>query len=188
MPTEIKSIDEEPAVTLKKIGMPYQMIVEIMKTHTEEQIQNAIEFFLAEFDPAKIKNPIAFLNKTLKEGWILPKIMNQRLEQIEEDNQSEQSDNLTAEINNHTEAEPFKQIRLALLKSLGNAQYISWIHLLQFRLEEQRILVIATTAFVRDWIENKYRQDIVAAAKKCFEHPNMIVEFSTIEDLPLEVV
>lgn len=180
--------EEEPTFTLKKIGIPDQMIAEIKKTHTEEQIQNAIEFFLVEFDPAKIKNPIAFINKTLKEGWVLPKIMNQRLEQRADDNQSEQNEDLAAYINNLTEAESFKQTRLELLKRLGKAQYTSWIHPLQFMLDEQRILIIATTPFKRDWIENKYRQDIVYAAKKCFEHPNISVEFSTIEDLKLEVV
>lgn len=187
-PIEGASIDEEPTFNLKKIGIPDQMISEIMQTHTEEQIQNAIEFFLAEFDPVKIKNPIAFFNKTLKEGWVLPKIMNQRLAQRAEDNQSEQSEDLAADINNLTESESFKQIRLELLKRLGKAQYTSWIHLLQFRLDEHRILIISATPFIRDWIENKYRQDIVAAANKCFEHPNMSVEFSTIEDLKVEVV
>jgi hypothetical protein len=187
-PKEGASIDEDPKFNLKKIGIPDQMISEIKKTHTEEQIQNAIEFFLAEFDPVKIKNPIAFFNKTLKEGWVLPKIMNQRLEQIAEDNQSEQNEDLAADINNRAEADSFKRIRLELLKSLGKAQYTSWIHPLQFKLDKERILIIANTPFIRDWIENKYRQDIVAAAKKCIEHKNIIVEFSTIEDLKLEVV
>lgn len=179
-PIEGASIEEEPTFNLKKIGIPDQMISEIKKTHTEEQIQNAVEFFLAEFDPVKIKNPIAFFNKTLKEGWVLPKIMNQRLEQIIEDNQPEQRNSLEAAIKTLNESESFKSIRLNLLKSLGEALYTSWIHPLQFRLDEQRILIIATTPFVRDWVENKYRQDIIAAVKKCFEHQNIIVEFSTI--------
>lgn len=175
---------------LKHIQLSSCQISEIKSKYTEKEINNAYEFFMSEFhsSASKIKNPVAFFKKALEEGWVTADVMAQRLEQRADDNQSEQSENLAADINKLTEDESFKQIRLELLKSLGKAQYISWIHLLQFRLEEQRILVIATTTFVRDWIENKYRQDIVAAANKCFEHPNMSVEFSTIEDLKVEVV
>lgn len=181
-PLEIENIDEEPAYTLKQIGIPNQAITEIKKSHTEEQIQNALEFFFSEFDPSKIKNPIAFFNKTLKEGWVLPQIMNKRIDNLDVELNDVDEFSFENIIQQLDEPESIKSLRLELLKSMGKAVYQNWFHPLQFSQTDSIFMVESPTAFVRDWVESHYRQDIISTATKCFRESKLTVEFILINE------
>lgn len=187
---DIHEDDDSDLINRMVQFIPTDKARSFLTQYGKRRIQNGLDFCEKELkiNNGPIKNPVAFFKKAVEEGWVLPQVVKQRLAQRADDNHSEQSEDLAADINNLTEDESFKLIRVKLLKRLGKAQYTSWIHPLQFKLDRERILIISATPFIRDWIENKYRQDIVAAAKKCFEHQNIIVEFSTIDDLKLEVV
>jgi hypothetical protein len=180
---ECENTNVESAITLKQIGIPDEMIAEIRKKHTEEQIQNAIEFFLAEFDPVKIKNPIAFFNKTLKDGWVSPQIMNQRINNLDIELNDMEEFRFEETIQQLNESESIKSLRLELFKSMGEAVYKNWIHPLKFQKDDNVLMVFATTAFVRDWVESHYRQHISMSVAKSFGLEDLRLEFITIKDL-----
>lgn len=175
---------------LKHIQLSSYQISEIKSKYTEEEISNAYDFFMSEFQSSasKIKNPVAFFKKALEEGWVTADVMAQRVEISDSEKDSSDKDSILIEIHASEEADQIKAMRIVLLNSLGRAPYKSWMQSVHLLRVEDILMIVAPTPFIRDWIENKYRQDIVAAAKKCFEHQNIIVEFSTIEDLKLDVV
>lgn len=176
-------VDDEPTFTLKKIGIPDQMIAEIKKTHTEEQIQNALEFFLAEFDSAKIKNPIAFFNKTLKDGWVLPQVMNKRIDSLDVELAEVEDSSLEETIQQQDEPESIKSLRLTLLRKMGKAVYQNWFHPLKFSCANNIFIVESPTAFVRDWVEANYREYICMAVEKCLGRKDLRVEFNLKNEL-----
>lgn len=177
---EATTLVDNSSSQLKQIGIPNQMISEIKEKHTEEQIQNAIDFFCAEYDPSKINNPIAYFNKALKEGWVLPQIMKKRLGKLEgELNKTEGSD-VEGKIYQLDESESMKLIRIELLKTLGKTVYQAWIHPLKFVYEERVISIFSPSDFHRDWVESKYRQEIRLTAEKFIENTDSIIEFKLI--------
>lgn len=152
--------------------------------HGKERIRNGLDFCEKELKISNgtIKNPVAFFKKAVEEGWVLPQVMNQRFEKLAEDSQSEQIDNLEADIQNLEETKTLKSLRVELLKTLGEALYSSWIHPLKFKQDDKILMVMAPTAFNRDWVENHYRQDIIKTAKSCFREPGLEVEFTLINE------
>lgn len=176
-------VDVESTLTLKQIGIPNQAITEIKKNHTEEQIQNALEFFFAEFDASKIKNPIAFFNKTLKEGWVLPQIMNKRIDNLDIELNDVDEFSFENIIQQLDEPASIKSLRLELLKSMGKAVYQNWFHPLKFSQAENIFMVESPTAFVRDWVEANYREYICMAVTKCFGSKDLKVDFNLINEL-----
>lgn len=175
---------------LKHFQLSSRQISEIKSKYTSEEINRAYEFFITAFDSSvsKIKNPVAFFKKALEEGWVTSDVMAQRVETSVSEKNSSEKDSVLKSIHASEEADQIKAMRIDLLNSLGGAPYKSWMQNVHLLRDKDILTIVSPTPFIRDWIENKYRQDIVAAAKKCFEHPNIIVEFSTIEDLKLEVV
>lgn len=175
---------------LKHFQLSSRQISEIKSKYTSEEINRAYEFFIAAFDSSvsKIKNPVAFFKKALEEGWVTADVMAQRVETSVSEKNSSEKDSVLKAIHASEEAAQIKAMRIDLLNSLGGAPYKSWMQNVHLLRDKDILTIVSPTPFIRDWIENKYRQDIVSAAKKCFEHQNIIVEFSTIEDLKLEVV
>ena len=177
---EATALVDNSSIQLMQIGIPIQMISEIKEKHADEQIQNAIDFFCSEYDPSKINNPIAYFNKALKEGWVLPQIMKKRLDKLEGD--LNKADEPVAEgmVYQLDETESMKLIRLELLKILGKNVYQAWIHPLKFLYEECIFSIFSPSDFHRDWVESKYRQEISLAAAKCLENTNTRTEFKLI--------
>lgn len=176
------SVENNSSFQLKKIGIPVRMISEILEKYTDEQIQNAVEFFRSEYDASKINNPIAYFNKALQEGWVLPQIMTKRLDNLESALSKQEGSNFEDIIYQLDETETIKALRADLLKTIGEAPYTSWIHPLKFRQDDKILMVMAPTAFNRDWVENHYRQDIIKTAKRCFREPELNVEFILINE------
>ena len=174
---------------LKHFQLSSRQISEIKSKYTSEEINRAYEFFMTAFDSSvsKIKNPVAFFKKALEEGWVTADVMAERVETSVSEKNSSEKDSFLKAIQASEDADQIKALRIDLLNSLGGAPYKSWMQNVRVLRDKDILTIVSPTPFVRDWIENKYRQEIVAAAKKCFEHPNMIVEFSTIKDLTLEV-
>jgi hypothetical protein len=174
---------------LKHFQLSSRQISEIKSKYTSEEISRAYEFFISAFDSSvsKIKNPVAFFKKALEEGWVTADVMAQRIETSVSEKKSSANDSVLKAIHASEDADQIKAMRIDLFNSLGGgAPYKTWMQNVRILRDKDILTIVSPTSFARDWIENKYRQDIVAAAKKCFEHSNISVEFSTIEDLKLE--
>lgn len=121
-------------------------------------IKNALDFCNNELrkNGDKFNNPVAFFKKALEEGWVLPEVIESRLEK----NKNEFSNTLESEIQNLHESEQLKIIRLSLLQRLGEAPYKSWIHLVQFEINADYVRVLSPSKFHNDWIESHYWADM----------------------------
>ena len=98
----------------------------------------------------KVKNPVLFLKKAIKEGW----------QPFDDKNQQEQSKELSDEIHRGIalldESQLCIQIRKLFLEREGEAEYKSWIQPLSLFVEGESIVVVAKNRFSQDWLEANY--------------------------------
>lgn len=137
----------------------------LLKKYSMRSILNALNFCENSFKSNKtqIKNPVAFFKKALEEGWVLPEVINQRIEQGSE---ISEIDPIESEIEHLNEPETIKALRFGVLKSIGAAPYKAWIHPLVFKVDKGSMQVIARNTYLLDRVENHYRPELEAQLRK----------------------
>ncbi len=184
--TEVPTITnfraEELKARLESLGFSTRFINTITKKYSLDQMEVAIDTFKNQLKKGKINYPTSFFKKSLDEGWATSEQFELKVLQSEQASKIIEETNLVAEIDNLDDVETIKSFRLELLKNMGEAVYKNWIHMLKFRQDDKTLMVIAPTAFNRDWVESHYRQDIISTATKCFRESKITVEFILINE------
>jgi hypothetical protein len=172
---------------LKHLQLSSRQITEIQGKFTEEEINNAYEFFMTEFESAssRIRNPVAFFKKALEEGWVTPEIMTQRVEISDTEKHLSEKDTILTEIQALAEADQIKVLRIELIKSLGVAPYKAWMNKVSMKLDCDTLRIITPTSFHRDWIESHYRDTIQFSARFTIGIKDLAVEIEVIDNQSL---
>ena len=182
VPTITNFRAEELKARLESLGFSTRFINTITAKYSVDQIEVAIDTFKNQLKKGKINYPTSFFKKSLDEGWGTSEQFELKALQSEQSSKILEQTNLVEEIDNLDETETIKALRADLLKTIGEAPYTSWIHPLKFRQDDKILMVMAPTAFNRDWVENHYRQDIISTATKCFGESKLTVEFILINE------
>lgn len=162
---------------LKNINLSPKAISEIKQKYSDETINNAYDYFSSEFklNIGNIKNPIAFFKKALEEGWVLPHVIHEKMEEsnihtVEQD------------INHLDEPEILKTLRLYIWQVVDSAPYRAWFQETKFEITDTDLRVIAKNRFQADWIENHYRNQLLSCLHKLDPDKHRKIEFSSLDE------
>ena len=144
-------------VKLQELGFPEKILEGIIKNNSEEQILNAIDFFIytMQNQPDRIQNPIAFFQKTLKEAWVSPTIIQKKLLNRPQEEKLKNEKDIKLLIEAKEENITCKKIRYEIIKHIGDDYYHSWFDTTEFDIRNSS-LILFSSKFINDWIESHY--------------------------------
>jgi hypothetical protein len=159
--------DDSLIKSLSSIGLSLTYIDEILENQSEKSIKNALDFCESELavPDNTIKNPVAYFKKALREEWVLPETVKNRLET---NTCLQKGESCFERIENLEESESCKSFRKAVLKQLGETLYISWIEPARLK-EENGQLIFESSRFNCDWVESRYAQEFKQPMKLIFQ-------------------
>lgn len=135
-------------------GFPTRIIENFLKTHDEKDLERAIDFYEYHIKKEKVHNPVAFFEKSLEKGWIVP---------IKEPIQSicnDQVDKIKDDISSLGEHPLCAALRLKIIEELGVANYKSWFKQARFYLVDNQLRIEVKSEFQKEYLICHFKAQI----------------------------
>ncbi len=145
---------------IKELGFPDRVIEKIIKEYSEKDLECAIDFYVHHVNTAKqkVQNPVAFFEKALDKGWIVPKVI-----------LAEETKPAICELNQEVmllnESVDCINLRLSIIDTIGAADYKSWLQRSQFRLFDNQLFIECASRYQLEYLTNNYQYHIEQVVK-----------------------
>ena len=138
----------------------------LIQEFSEEAVKQGLSVLKQQ--KGKIKSPISFLKKAIKEEW-QPFVKDEEKQPVRD----LQKSYLIKEIDTLTEDSTCIMFRKKILERIGDSEYKSWFRELYFFMEGSQIVIRVYSQFIKNWLDTNY----VSLLMDCSDGRVVIVRF-----------